>query len=287
MKTVRLCTTFALFAALFVIPRVASAQAGGTSDTLSETILDLTPGAAGPITITPPFASFTFPEATESFDTVVSLPGREINFLEAETQSRSDRFSIAPYQVRVASDANPNGLARRDNATLIPASALESFLPLSIVARSDGESTNQTQGSDSLTILIGYFGPGTGSVVFSGLIPQPPEGVAETPLVFVIPPTSFDIEEPTAETGGVQGKISDYLDIITQIEVRFISSDDQSVYGPAFGAVQENIQTGGGLNYALEFRSDAVPEPASYILLSIVLSSLALIGGRQSLRVAG
>jgi hypothetical protein len=134
-----------------------------------------------------------------------------------------------------------------------------------------------------LTILIGYFGPGTGSVVFSGLIPQPPEGVAETPLVFVIPPTSFDIEEPTAETGGVQGKISDYLDIITQIEVRFISSDDQSVYGPAFGAVQENIQTGGGLNYALEFRSDVVPEPASFILLNIGLLSAALLGRRQRL----
>jgi hypothetical protein len=286
MKIVRLFTTFALLAVLFVVPRVASAQAGDVSDTLSETILDLTIGDTHPITTTPPFASFTFPEATESFDTVVSLPGRVITFLEAETQLRSDQFSIAPYQVRVASDASPNALARRDGATLIPSSALESFLPISIVARSFGES-DQTQVSDSLTILLGYYGPGTGSVVFSGFISEPPEGVAETTLVFVIPPTFFDIEEPPAETNGVQGIISDYLDIVTQIEVRFISSDDQSVYGPAGGAVQENIETGGGLNYTLEFRSDAVPEPASFILLSIGVLSVVLIGGRQSLRVAG
>jgi len=290
MRIVQGCIVLGLLAGLALVPRVASAQIGGPSDSLSETIVDLGTGGPVPITVPPPPAFFSFPEASEPFDTVVPLPGREIDFIEGvgPTQGHiSDRLSISPYEVRVASDGNPAGLPRRTaNSTFIPFSALETFQPIRIDAKSDGELTNQTQ-SDSLTITLGYYGPGTGTVVFSGVIPEPlPEGVTEPVLTFVIPPTSFDIEEPPIEAGGQQGIISDYVDILTQFQVRFISSDDPAVYGNlplANGFVLENFETGGGVRYSLDFVSDAVPEPASFILLSMGLLSWGLISRRRSL----
>ena len=189
--------------------------------------------------------------------------------------------------MRVASDGNPLGLPPRTaNSTRIPASALETFQPIRIEAKSDGEIT--ANASDTLTITVGYFGPGTGTVVFAGVIPEPlPEGVTEPVLGFFIPPMFFDLEEPPIETGGQLGIISDYVDLVQGVEVRFISSDDPAIYQglpPANGFVLENFETGGGVRYTLDFVSDAVPEPASIILLGMGLLSWALIDRRRQLR---
>jgi hypothetical protein len=289
MNTVRHLTALALLAALFLVPSAALAQTGADSDTLSETVIDLSTGGAVPL-LAPPPVFVPIPETpTAEPPLPVPMPAREIDFLEpiGTAQFISDRLSISPYEMQVQSDDEGN-LPRRTNATLIPASAFESFQPIRIDARSDGDVTGTTQESDTLTVTVGYFGPGTGTVVFTGTIPEPlPEGTTEPVLGVAIPPTFFDIEELPIETGGVLGKISDYADILSTIQVRFISSDDQAVYlnlPAANGSVFESFQTGGGVVYAVEFRSDAVPEPASFALLGIAMLASASFGSRRQRR---
>ncbi len=280
MRLLRHCTLLALTVALASVPRVAAAQAGAPSDSVSENVLDST-GAAVPLVAPPPVVVMIPETAPSELALTVPMPGREINFLESTgaAQLISDRLSISPYELVVQSD-DEGGLPARTNAILIPASALETFQPIRIIARSDGEVVGSNQSSDSLTITLGYYGPGTGTVIFSGTISEPTEGVTEASLTAVIPPTLFDIDEPPLETGGVLGKISDYLDIPAAIQVSFISSDEQGIYAnlpPANGAITENVEAGGSVVYAVDFISDAVPEPASWMLLSIGLLSAGLI----------
>src|SRR6478672_2872878 len=140
-----------ILAGLALVPTVASAQTSTASDVLSESFVDTITGLPIPLAVPPgpPPLSFSFAEASEPFDVVVTLPPREINFIEPQTGGISDRLSIlTQYQVRVASDGDPAGLPRRTaNSTLIPASALETFQPIRIIATSDSEFSNQTSGS--------------------------------------------------------------------------------------------------------------------------------------------
>lgn len=270
-----------LLAALALVPRVASAQAGGISDFLSETITDLGTGGPVPIVVGPPPVFVTIPEGTAEPVVFVPMPPRQIDFIEGPgpTQGHlSDRLNISQYEVRIQSDSDPGGLAPRSGSIVIPASALESFQPIRIVASSDGDVTNTTQ-SDTLTITLGYYGPGTGTIVFSGVIPEPlPEGSPEPVLTVAIPPTFFDIVEP----GSTQSIISDYVDILNTIAVRFESSDDLLTSPLTNGFITENFETGGGVRYSLDFVSDVdVPEPASCIVLTMGLLSLGLIGRRR------
>ncbi len=292
MRIVQCCAVLALLAGLALVPRVASAQpAAPISDSLSETVVDLGSGAAVPMA--PPFGPILIPEVTPEPGGPLLVPSRVIDFLEPPGVSQSpisDRLIIGPpnqaYPVSIVSDDDPGGLPSRAGATLIPASAREAFQPIRIEAVSDGDLPGTQGPSDSLTIILGYYGPGTGTVILgSGPIPEPPEGVPES-LTLTIPPTLFDIEEPSS-TGGSTGIISDYFDIPQPIVVTFLSSDDPGSYEPIppNGFIVESIESGGRLLYALDFRSDAeVPEPASFALLGIAMLAATLFGHRRQSR---
>jgi PEP-CTERM motif-containing protein len=293
------CVVPALLAGLALVPRMASAQAGLESDFLGEFVRDQNPQIPPPILpgvpLVPPAVSYTIGEGSAAeAPQVFAFPGREIDFQDPSPLAVliSDRLSITPYQVSVQSDNNPDGLPRRADAVLIPRSALERFAPFSILAHSDGNVPGTVAlESDHLTISLGYHGPGTGTTDFNGTIVEPPqEGLPEDFLTHTIAPVHFDVEQPLAETGGKAGVISDYVDILTPIQVTLISSDNPSVFAnlpPAQGFVFENNLTGGGVRYSLGFASDAVPEPASFILLGTGLLSLGLIGRRRFLGSGG
>ena len=291
------CVVPVLLAGLALVPRTALAQAGTqNSDALGEIVRDLNPPIPPPllpgVPLTPPAVIYTIPEVSPELPQTFNFPGREIDFSEMSSSgalTTSDRLSITPYQVSVQSDDETGGLPRRTNAVLIPRSALERFVPFSIVAHSDGDVPGAVPlESDHMTITLGFHGAGTGTTDFDGTIPEPTaEGAPEDFLVHTIAPLHFDVEEPLAETGGKEGVISDYVDVLTPIQVRLISSDDQAIYAnlpPAQGSVVENFQTGGGVTYALGFRSDAVPEPASCVLLGTGLLFAGLMGRRKCLR---
>jgi hypothetical protein len=290
MRVVNWSLVLALLAGLALVPRVASAQAGALSDSLSETAVD---SAGVPIPLAPPPIFVTIPEVTPEPAGPILIPSRVIDFLEPTGVSQSvisDRLTIGQpgqsYALGVISDDDPGGLPSRASSvgsTLIPASAREAFQPIRIEAFSDGD-PNFNGVSDTLTITLGYYGPGTGLVI-KGSIPEPtPEVPTETPLSLTIPPTFFDIEEPSL-TGGSTGIISDYVDIPQAIVVTFLSSDDPAAYeglpiGPS-GFVMETLD-GGGVVYALNFRSDTeVPEPASFALLGVALLAATLFGQRR------
>jgi hypothetical protein len=242
------------------------------SDILGESLTDLNP-APGAVLPTP--APILIPEIPgETTDKVYPFPGHEIDFREQATSNFqfSDRLSVSPYQVRVVSDDNPNGLPPRTEADVIriPASALESFSPYVITAKSDGEHPlGAVLESDHLTILAGAYGPGSGKTLFDDFVQEPlPEGVTEPILTFTTPALRFDVIEPPGEVAGAQGIISDYVDV-SPITVRFISTDDPALIAnlpAAEGVVIENIETGGGVRVALNFTSDAVPEPSTMVL---------------------
>ena len=285
MRIMHCCIVPALLAGFALVPRVASAQTGALSDILSENITDLSTGAPVPIVFGPPPVIAPIPEDTAEPVLALTMPPRQIDFIEGvgSTQGHiSDRLTISQYDVRVQSDLESGLPPGGPGVIRIPASALETFQPIRIEATSDGEFT--TTQSDTLTITLGYYGPGTGTVVFSDVIPEPlPEGVTEPVLAFDIPLTLFDIEEPLIETGGVSGIISDYVDILSPVHVEFISSDDLPSSALTNGFVTE-LETGGGVVYSLNFHSDVVPEPASFALLGVALVAANLFGLRRKLR---
>jgi hypothetical protein len=277
------CFVSSLLAGLAFVPSVVWAQAGPpNSDLLGEFISDHNAPAGAPdVPLVPPAVKYTIPEVTPEAPKVFDFPGREINFLEgATTAAISDRLSISPYSVSVQSD-DEAGLPPRTNAIPIPVSALEAFLPFSVSATSDGNvAGTANQQSDHLTIITGFHGTGTGTTAFEGTIPEiAPDPATEPGLAAAILPASYDVYEP-----GKPNVVSDYVDIQTSIQVRFISSDDPAVYAnlpAAHGFVLEDFQIGGGVTYSLGFASDTnVPEPTSITLLCIGVFSAGLLRGR-------
>src|SRR5436190_18951847 len=164
------CVVLALLAALAVAPKLVFAQAGGLSDSVSETFTNMSTGGAVPIVLGPPPVFFPIPEGTAEPATFITMPARQIDFIEGTGPNQghvSDRLTISQYDVRIQSDGDPGGLPTGGPGVIrIPAAALESFQPIRIEAFSDGDLPTSSQ-SDFLTITLGYYGPGTGTVVFS------------------------------------------------------------------------------------------------------------------------
>jgi hypothetical protein len=277
----------------------ARAQAGAPSDILDEVITDQHGNTINhPISISIPEP---VPGATEA-PIVVTVPPLTIDFHNPTStgQTISDRLHIDSYQVTVRSD-DETGLAPRSGATFIPVAANERFLPVSILAHSDGDNPNGTTGteSDHLHIVQGFYTgqPAALIKVFADVpfIEPVPEGPDAPPRFdFAIPPTMYDVAEATTGTNSI---ISDYMDH-GPITGYFISSDDQAVYDttlPVDGIVLEdglfatdpngpNPFYGGDLNFGLRFTSDTpVPEPGSIILLAMGLALVAVKGRTRSI----
>jgi hypothetical protein len=76
---------------------------------------------------------------------------------------------------------------------LIPASALEAFLPYSIFADSDGDQQT-TQNSDSVTIYQGFYGQPAPVPVFTSTVLETAEGGPAEVITWTLPPISFDVD---------------------------------------------------------------------------------------------
>ena len=260
------CFVLSLLATLALIPGMALAQTRSpNSDTLQEAI----DGYFGPGVPPPPPISYTIPEAVPEALKVFLFPGREINFLES-SGAISDRLSISPYQVAVQSD-DEIGLVPRANAVQIPASALEQFEPLVIVAMSEVDGFSE---SDNLRIYTGGFGGDTGTKVFDQTNTQ--DGAAEPALAWAIQPVSYDVYEP-----GNPDVVSDYVDILGTIQVRFISSDDPATYANLPAAQESVFEVPIPVAVYLTFESD-VPEPATMVLL--ILGAAGVVGILRRIR---
>jgi hypothetical protein len=277
MRLSAYCRAFALLLVVLCIPRWASAQADGPSDEATELFTEI--GPIGGFGLPPPKNFGIVETSNELSDVVFLMGGHEIEFREftgATGAQLSDRLSISQFQIRMASDREPGGLPARGGVTRIRFNALESFRPLEIFAKSDGNPNQTGPLSDSLTITVGSFGPGTVGPIFSGIIPETSETLSEHELRFVIPAAFYDIEElgPSGDPF-----ISDYFDIPNDIVVSFLSSDEPGRFGnlpPPTGFVLEDPQFGGGLVYAVDFRSDIeVPEPASFLGLGLATLLIA------------
>jgi hypothetical protein len=256
-----------------LLPARAHAQANTNSDVVSEVVLDRA-GNTVPI-VNPPPLNFTIPEGTGEAQVIVPVPPRNLDFLEGPGSLPSDRLHIDPYEINVVSDPEAP-LTRRPNAILIPASAGEVFLPLSILADSDGDPSGQD--SDSIKIFHGFYSGAPNPVpVFSQTVIDVTGTEAPEVIPFTLPAVSFDVEEPPIETGGQTGLISDYVDL-PSITGFFLSSDNPADYGTilANGSIIEDPVNGNGISYAVGFTSDVVPEPAAILLLSSVGMGLVL-----------
>jgi len=212
------------------------------------------------------------------------IPSVTVDFMEAvgPALTISDRFHVNDIDITVLS-AN---LMPRANATRIPGQALERFLPVQIVAFSDGESAAGTNSpSDVVRIRTGIWDPtlGPGTLVFDQALTEPTaEQLDEPALNFAVQPILFDVAEPPAEgpTGQV---VSDYVNM-GPVTGFFISSDDPTHYAglpPANATLTEDVLKGGSLTYTIRFVSDAVPEPASFGLCSVAVCGLGAIARRR------
>jgi len=249
--------------------------------------VDIIPGLSLPI-------PEPVPGTTEG-ELIATIPPLTIDFYEdASSQRLSDRLHLNAFQVRAVSD-DVNGLLPRSGSKIIPASANEAFLPVSIFVHSEGENPNNPVGglSDHITITLGFYGTGTGTVFLDVPIPEPTPGDPgpEPGVDFLIPPMTYDVVESPVSATQI---ISDYFDH-SQISGYFISSDDPAAYDPTLipdGKVFEdglptNPFYGGDAHYALGFVSDTeVPEPVSLVLASAGLFALGVIR-RARTRVSG
>jgi hypothetical protein len=283
---------------VLLLARFAQAQAGAPSDVLDEVITDHH-GNTITLATSPHPISVTIaepgPGAVEG-GIVVTVPPLTIDFHEPASptgQNISDRLHLDSYQVIIRSD-DEAGLTPRSGSIFIPVAANERFLPVSILAHSDGNNPNgTTMESDHLHIVQGsYTGfPGKlfADVSFAEPVPDGPD--APPRFDFMIPGISYDIAEATTGTNSI---ISDYLDH-SPITGYFISSDNQADYDttiPVDGIVLEDGLSsdpfyGGDLNFALRFSSDIeVPEPGSIVLLAIGVASVIVTGRKRLLRLA-
>jgi hypothetical protein len=259
----------------------ALAQVGAPSDLLRVTLT--TTSAAAPDIIPP--LEIPIPEGTVE-GTVVApiIPGVNLLYTElSPTGPPSDFLRINQYQVVIQSNLEAP-LPRRTSvpAVVIPASANEAFLPVSIFAGSDGNQpgTGNTE-SDHVTIYTGFYGQlNPVPVVDKSIIEPLPEGVTEPIIEFATGPLFFDLLEPDGSG------VSDYVDLPNGISGFFLSSDNPSDFQsfiPTVNAfVVEDPLHGVEIHYSVGFASDTeVPEPASCVLLSLGALALAASGWRR------
>ncbi|MGA2443401.1 MAG: PEP-CTERM sorting domain-containing protein [Tepidisphaeraceae bacterium] len=291
MRNTKRCIMAGMFVSgLTFIPGLARAQSAPASDYLLEILLggqgqdpSQWPGISANITNA---QNFSIPETpTEgNFIYQANVAARDFDLYEAppaQYSPISDRLHIDPFTVNIESDSDTTTgqdipLPRRPGAVLIPASALESFFPVSVTVTSDGDQSGTGSQSDSIEITQGGYldqvtGTGvTGNVVMNQVIPEPGFDPSSEIVPFTIPAISFDVEEPGSTGGAV---ISDYVDM-PYITGEFISSDFLSDYPPLPNgpnmAIYESAITGGGYDWSMGFSSD-VPEPGSIALLGSTL----------------
>jgi hypothetical protein len=277
MRTSRLIAGWGVVVCALAGPPAPSVAQTQNSDTLSLTILDHTGRVVAP------GALVSLPEGMETPTTVTfgGMGGLNVMFTEFPNRTISDYFHLDPYSMIFTSDPNPGSLPRRDGAILIPREAMETFRPVSVSARSDGNIGGVP--SDVVTVTLGAWGafPGGGSPGIAFTFSVPDIGEGPDFFTFSVPPMFFDIEEPPIETGDPANiHISDYLDIVTNISGYLLSSDnpadyqDQHMYPPTPFFVDEKATNDQELFCGVTFSSDVIPTPTAGSMVVVVAGLL-------------
>jgi len=289
--TVRFALAVLTFAPALLAANSALAQAGALSDLFNESLTD----AAGnniPLPAVRPLVNVPIPESpTAEGPFTITVPAMNIGFTEstATGSGPSDYLHINSYQVIVRSD-DEVGLPFRTAvpARVIPASANETFLPVSIFAGSDGDQVTGAAGSDHVTVYVGFFGQANPTPVFDATLPEPTDPLAPERVDFnTAGALFFDLVEPPGEGGSLP--VSDYVDFPNGVTGFFISSDNPADFSglPAPDAtVIEDPINGMTVHYSTGFVSDVVPEPGSLVLLGLGLVAIGFSGRRQIVQSA-